>query len=138
MSEERAHRHKIRVRYAETDQMGVVYYANYLVWMEVGRTEMLRNLGLAYKSLEEAGISLPVKEAHVNYKASALYDDNVEIRSWISKLTRVSVKIDYTLYNDDNGVLLATGFTYHPFMTGDKIIKLPDNIYSFFEKGEDL
>ena len=72
---------RVRVRYADTDQMGVVYYANYLVWFEVGRTEWLRDAGWNYRDMEEAGISLPVIEAHCEYRQSARYDDEIEIRT---------------------------------------------------------
>ena len=71
----------LRVRYAETDKMGVVYYANYLVWFEVGRADLLRSLGWSYREMEIAGISLPVIEAHCTYLRPARYDDEIEVRT---------------------------------------------------------
>ena len=71
----------VEVRYAETDQMGVVYYANHLVWFEMGRTELIREMGLTYRDMEEKGVFLPVVSAQVNYRTPARYDDVVEIRA---------------------------------------------------------
>src|SRR3954468_12248426 len=77
----------IRVRYAETDKMGVVYYANYLVWFEVGRTDWLRATGMTYREMETDGIQLPVIEAHCEYRQGARYEDDVEIRTRARKLS---------------------------------------------------
>ena len=85
----------MRVRYADTDQMGVVYYANYLVWFEVGRTEWLRDAGWNYRDMEEAGVSLPVIEAHCEYRQPARYDDEIEIRTRATVLTPVRLRFDY-------------------------------------------
>ncbi len=82
-----------RVPYADTDQMGVVYYANYLVYFERGRTEMFRSAGLPYSELEKQGLFLPVSEAYCKYQASAHYDDLLTFRSWIAELGRVRVRI---------------------------------------------
>ena len=76
-----ARRTRVRVRYADTDQMGVVYYANYLVWFEVARTEWLRDGGWSYREMEADGIALPVIEAHCEYRQPARYDDEIEIRT---------------------------------------------------------
>ncbi|MEK6794391.1 MAG: thioesterase family protein [Spirochaetota bacterium] len=124
---------EIRVRYADTDQMGVTYYANYLVWMEVGRTEYLRNIGITYRDLETVeGIILPVKEAFIDYKASAHYDDIVVVRSTIDEFTRAHMKISYELRLKDDGKLLATGYTVHPFLNREKkITRIP---VALFEK----
>src|SRR5262245_2188331 len=72
---------RLRVRYAETDQMGVVYYANYFVWFEVGRTDLLRDSGWSYRHMEDEGYSLPVIDAHCVYRESAKYDDDIEVRT---------------------------------------------------------
>ncbi|MBI4977498.1 MAG: acyl-CoA thioesterase [Spirochaetes bacterium] len=127
---------EIRVRYADTDQMSVAYYANYLVWMEVGRTEYLRNLGIPYRDMErDDDIILPVKEAFVDYKSSARYDDVVAVKSYIAELGRASVKIGYELSNKDDGRLLATGYTLHPFVNrAGKIIRIPEKIRAVLEK----
>ena len=80
---------RVRVRYAETDQMGVVYYANYLVWFEVGRTDWLRDAGWTYREMEQDGHPLPVIEAHAEYRRPARYDDEIEIRTKATPLTPV-------------------------------------------------
>ena len=81
----------VRVRYAETDKMGVVYYANYLIWFEVGRTDWLRETGWTYRSMEEEGLQLPVIEAHCEYRQGARYDDDVEIRTRARRLSPVAI-----------------------------------------------
>jgi acyl-CoA thioester hydrolase len=101
------------VRYADTDQMGVVYYANYLVWFEVGRTEWLRESGWSYRDMEAAGISLPVIEAHCEYRQSARYDDEIEIRTEAKVLTPVRIRFDYEARRTADETLSATGHTVH-------------------------
>ena len=85
----------MRVRYADTDQMGVVYYANYLVWFEIGRTEWLRDAGWNYRDMEETGVSLPVIEAHCEYRQPARYDDEIEIRTTATAMTPARLRFDY-------------------------------------------
>ena len=85
----------LRVRYAETDKMGVVYYANYLVWFEVGRADLLRSLGWTYREMESAGVSLPVIEAHCAYQRPARYDDESEIRTVGRMLSPVRMEFEY-------------------------------------------
>ncbi len=109
---------EVRVRYAETDQMGVVYYANYLVWFEIGRVELLRALGFSYKQLEqEHGCILPVIEATCRYRASARYDDQILIESRPALLRGSILKFAYRILRKaDEGeepVLLAEGETVH-------------------------
>jgi acyl-CoA thioester hydrolase len=107
-------RSRIRVRYAETDRMGVVYYANYLVWFEVGRTEWLRDTGWSYRELEADGVSLPVIEAHCEYRQSAGYDDELEIRTGASLLSPVRVRFDYEVVRSGQaGGPVAVGYTVH-------------------------
>lgn len=100
---------EIRVRYAETDQMGVAHHANYLVWFEIGRTHHMRQLGVSYRALEEGGVRLPVVEAVLRYRAPARYDDLLRIRCWVrhsgSRLVEFGNAIDLA----DEGRLLATG-----------------------------
>lgn len=120
---------EIRVRYAETDAMGIVYYANYLVWFELGRTEWIRAHGLTYRELEEGGIRLPVVEAHCTYRASARYDDLVRLETTVTALTPVRVSFAYRATRaapsgstgDRSGVetLLVEGHTDHVFLTHD-------------------
>ena len=103
----------MRVRYAETDQMGVVYYANYLVWFEVGRADLLRDAGWSYREMELAGIALPVIEAHCEYRQSARYDDELEIRTMGSQLSPVRVAFDYEVVRPSDAATIATGRTIH-------------------------
>lgn len=102
-----AHLYRYRVPYAEIDAMGRVYYANYLIWLERARVEMLRAAGLPYKALEAAGILLPVRDCHVRYYSPAEYDDEVELRTWLSVLRRASVTFKSTIHVDDR--LAAAG-----------------------------
>jgi acyl-CoA thioester hydrolase len=106
------------VRYAETDQMSVVYYSNYLVWFEIGRVELMRSLGLAYSQLEEVhGCILPVAEARCRYRASARYDDQIQIETEPAMVRASLVKFAYKIWRKANGVeerkLLAEGETTH-------------------------
>ena len=103
----------MRVRYAETDQMGVVYYANYFVWFEVGRTDLLRDAGWSYREMELEGIALPVIEAHCEYRQSARYDDELEIRTRGSQLSPVRVAFDYEVVRPSDAATIATGRTIH-------------------------
>ncbi|MDM1497076.1 acyl-CoA thioesterase [Myroides odoratimimus] len=100
--------YKVRVRYAETDKMGVVYHGNYAQYFEIGRVEWLRNLGISYKKMEELGVMLPVVSLTMNYKKSAFYDDDLTIRTIFKKLSSVKIDFDYELYNE-KGDLLTTG-----------------------------
>jgi acyl-CoA thioester hydrolase len=107
----------LRVRYAETDQMGIVYYANYLVWFEIGRVELLRSLGHAYSQLEkDHRLILPVVDAHCRYRAPARYDDEILIETWPSLVRESVVRFDYRIYRTGKKKereLLAEGETAH-------------------------
>jgi acyl-CoA thioester hydrolase len=102
------HQMQYRVCYADTDQMGVVYYANYLVFFERSRTEFLRDFGLPYSKLEESGTFLPVCEAHCEYKGSACYDDLLTFYSWVSEIKGARLKLESEVWRDD--VLLCRGY----------------------------
>lgn len=105
---------RVRVRYAETDQMGVVYHANYLVWFEVGRVELIRSLGLAYRQLEEEfGCLISVVEVRARYKLPARYDDELIIRTGIQALRGSIIRMQYEIVRAVDGVLLTTGETTH-------------------------
>jgi len=106
---------KIRVRYGETDQMGVVYHANYAVYFEVGRTEWLREFGLSYSGMEVEGIMLPVISLSINYKNSARYDDLLKVKTSLKKMPTASIEFNYELRNESD-VLLATGNTILAFI----------------------
>ena len=107
-------RTELRVRYAETDMMGIVYHAHYLAWFEVGRTELLRQYGLPYRELEDAGYRLPVIEVQARYLRPAQYDDVVTIVSRMKELPSVRVRLDYEVYA--RGEKLVTGHTLHAFI----------------------
>jgi len=106
-------RSRVRVRYAETDQMGVVYYANYLIWFEVGRTDWLREHGWSYREMEADGFSLPVIDAQCTYRESARYDDELDVLTSGALISPVRVQFTYELQRSGDGVVLATGATVH-------------------------
>jgi acyl-CoA thioester hydrolase len=103
----------LRVRYAETDKMGVVYHANYFVWFEVGRCEFLRAAGRTYRDLEQSGIGLPVIEAHCEYRSPARYDDELEVKTWGGSLSPARVEFRYEVTRPSDGIVNAVGRTVH-------------------------
>jgi acyl-CoA thioester hydrolase len=112
MSDEKPHHDiQLRVRYGETDQMGVVYHAEYLVWCEVGRTEYIRALGLPYSEMERSGTGLAVAEASLRYHAPARYDNLVRVETTLAKVGSRSVTFDYAIFNADTGQRLVTART---------------------------
>ena len=123
---------EVRVRYAETDQMGVVYYSNYLVWFEIGRVEPMRSLGMAYSQLEEAyGCILPVAEARCRYRASARYDDMLQIETRPALVRKSMVKFAYKIWRKasegEERKLLAEGETTHVVCDKEmKMARLPE------------
>lgn len=119
---------KIRVRYGETDQMGVVYHANYVKYFEIGRTEWLRNFGLTYKEIEEKNIIMPVISLQVNYKKSALYDEVIQVKTSLVKAPSASIEFHYEITND-KGELLANGTTILAFV--DTLKKRPTRCPKF-------
>ncbi len=104
---------EIRVRYAETDQMGVAYYANYLVWFEVGRSEFCRNRGFRYSDLEAMGYKLVVTDVHCRYRSAARYDEILTTRTWLKKLNRRMITFGYQILRQGNGEIIAEGETRH-------------------------
>ena len=122
------HETTVRVRYAETDRMGVVYHANYLVWFEIGRTEFCRARGFAYKDMEENdGAFLVVAESYCRYKAPALYDDELVVRTHITELRRRSVRFGYEILRPSDAIVIAEGETGHVVTdpTG-RVISMPE------------
>lgn len=116
-------RTQVRVRYAETDQMGVVYYANYLVWFELGRVELLRGLGFDYRQMElEDDCFIPVVEASCRYKAPALYDDELTIETEVANIRASVLKFHYRVMRAADAMLLAEGETTH-VVTNSKMQK---------------
>ncbi len=104
---------QIRVRYAETDQMGIAYHGNYFAWFEVGRTDLLRGLGLSYRELEADGLRLPVIETRARFFRPALYDDTLDVRTRLARMGGASLAFDYEVHRGDAQSPLATGTTRH-------------------------
>ena len=120
---------RVRVRYAETDQMGVVYYANYFVWFEVGRTELLRSLGGTYRELEANGIFLPVIEASCTYSQASRYDDELDIRTTGKLLSPVRMEFQYEVVRLADQITTATGRTVHAALNGrGRPCRLPEKV----------
>ena len=125
---------KVRVRYAETDKMGIVYYANYLVWFEVGRTDLLRERGWSYREMEDDGLSLPVVEAACTYRRPALYDDELEVRTTGVLLSPVRVRFDYQVVRPADAATVAEGHTVHASLDrSGRPARLPARARQVFE-----
>lgn len=105
---------EIRVRYQETDQMGIAYHANYLVWFEIGRTELMRSIGLPYLEFEKSGLYLPVLKAYCEYKHAARYDDLLTVITFIESLQYVRTVFNYEIRREDKKI--AVGYTEHVFI----------------------
>jgi len=120
---------RVRVRYAETDKMGVVYYANYFVWFEVGRTDLLRHAGWSYRDMETDGYALPVIEAHCTYREPAKYDDELEVRTTGAMLSPVRVQFAYEIVRSADEATLATGTTVHATLDrAGRPCRLPERV----------
>ena len=123
----------VRVRYAETDKMGVAYHANYLVWFEVGRTDLLRTLGWSYREMEESGVILPVIEAHCEYRQASRYDDELEVRTEGLLLSPVRIRFDYQVVRHADGVTTAVGRTVHAALdAARRPCRLPERVRQAF------
>lgn len=153
------HHHAIRVRYQETDQMGVVYHANYLNWFELGRTELIREMGFPYSDIEEAGLMLPVVHAEISFHKPAKYDDIVSIYTRIESYTRVRLEMSCRVYRREQsdlktitpfiginerelaGELLVTGLTKHVWVNQEFKTARLDNalptLYNLINKYND-
>ena len=129
----------VRVRYADTDKMQFVYNGKYLEYFEVGRTELLRELGLPYSQLEKMGYSLPVIEAKVKYMNAARYDELLEIEASVKELYTPKVHVEYVINEKESGKVIAEGYTTHIFMKIDtqKAVRPPkiymDTLAPFFK-----
>jgi|TARA_B100000315_G_C14585041_1_gene592540 acyl-CoA thioester hydrolase len=119
-----------RIYYSDTDHGGVVYYANYLKWFEIGRTEILRQYGFNYADFENQNIMAPVVEVKCNYKLAAKYDDVIIIKTDIDKLGNSSIRFHYKVIRKKDNKLLAEGYTVNVFVDKKtmKSIKIPDNL----------
>ncbi len=125
---------RLRVRYAETDQMGVVYHSNYLIWFEVGRADLIRALGLDYKSMErEEGVGIAVVEATCRYKAPARYDDELIVRTTLAGIRGSVLRFTYTLHRAQDDLLLCEGATTHVVVSGSmKRAPMPERYAEVF------
>jgi len=136
-TKEITHRTSVRVRYADTDKMGVVYNAVYLVYFEVGRTELMRKVGLAYTEFENAGYHLPLTEAHLTYHQPAFYDDELIIEAFVKPEYKPLIKFEYNIFRGETTIV--SGWTIHSFINSMmKPVKPPkifiDTINNYYKK----
>jgi len=126
---------QIRVRYGETDQMGVVHHGNYALYLEMGRIEWLRKLGVSYKSMEENGVMLPVVSLSINYKKSAVYDDVINVKTQLKNVPTARIEFEYEITNE-KGDILTTAHTTLVFidMKTNRPIKAPQYILDAINK----
>jgi acyl-CoA thioester hydrolase len=127
---------RLRVRYAETDQMNVVYHSNYVIWFEVGRVEFMRQLGITYRDLEQRDqLHLPVVEVRCRYKAPARYDDEVTIRTHIARLRSSLIQFQYQVLRAEDGLLLAEGESTHVAVDASMVkTPFPEKYMSIFRR----
>lgn len=126
---------QIRVRYAETDQMGVVYHSNYIIYFEIGRTEAMRQAGITYAELEKRGYALAVIESQCRHKGSAVYDDLLTVRTWLRDVSKTRLRFEYAVLRDEK--LLATGYTVLAFLglnEGMRPIRCPADVEVLAQK----
>lgn len=123
------HETEIRVRYAETDKMGIVHHANYLVWFETGRSELCRSRGFSYKEMESDGLLMLVAESYLRYKAPAHYEDVLVIRTKVAEVRSRSIRFVYEVYRPEDDVLIAEGETVHLVTDTDKKIRHIPEVY---------
>lgn len=118
-----------RVRYGDTDKMGISYYANYFVWFEAARTEYFRDLGLPYTECEKKGFYLPVAETQASYHAACTYDDLIVVRTSVSALSRTSLRFEYQVFNQATQKILTTGYSLHVFVDRDmRPCRIPNEV----------
>jgi acyl-CoA thioester hydrolase len=125
---------RLRVRYAETDQMGVAYYANHYIWMEVARVQLCKDRGFDYRDMErEDGIFMAVAESYCRYKAPARFDDEIIVKTWIEAASPRTVTIHYEMRLAEGDRLLATGHTRHVFVNREmQKVRLPEKYFAIF------
>ncbi len=128
---------RLRVRYAETDQMGVVYHSNHFIWFEVGRVELMRQMGFSYRDIErEEGCFIAVAEAKCQYRAPVFYDEEVLIRTWLKSVRDSVIVFSYELLRPETNALLAEGETLHIVTDSNmKLTKLPEKYLKAFRAG---
>ncbi len=128
---------RVRVRYAETDQMGVVYHSNHFIWFEVGRVELMRQMGFTYRDIErDEGRFIAVAEAKCQYRAPVFYDEEIVIRTWLKAVRDSVIVFSYELLRPTTNDLLAEGETLHIVTDSDmKLAKLPEKYLKAFRAG---
>jgi acyl-CoA thioester hydrolase len=131
------HETEIRVRYAETDKMGIVHHANYLVWFEAGRSELCRSRGFSYKEMEADGLLMLVAESYLRYKSPAHYEDVLIIRTKVSEVRSRSIRFVYEVYRPEDDTLIAEGETMHLVTDADKKIRHIPDVYKSKLAGDD-
>ncbi len=125
------HESRLRVRYEETDTMQVVYYSKVFVWMEVGRINLQRDIGLSYKDWEAMGVRMPVVQAHADYRASARFDDEILVKTRIARVGNSSIKFENEIYRLPDMCLLCIGHTVHVLSKKEgKAVPFPEEIKS--------
>ncbi|NUO10369.1 MAG: acyl-CoA thioesterase [Candidatus Brocadia sp.] len=128
------HEIKTRVRYQETDQMGIVYYGNFFTYFEMGRTEYLRSLGLPYLELEREHIYFPVTETHCRFRSPAHYDDVLVVQTWVSELKHASVEFSHKVIREGSNTLIAEGFSKLACLNaGRKPASMPEKLKKLLE-----
>ena len=133
MTERRVVETTFHVRYAETDQMGLVHHAAYIVWFEEGRSAYLRAMGGNYAEFEASGLYLAASEVHARYRAPALYGRQVTVRTWVEELRSRTVKICYEVVDTENGQALVTGYTRHVCIDREgRVARIPEQWRVFF------
>jgi len=131
---EKVHYYKHRVRYAETDKMGVAYHARYFEWFEAARTEMLRDAGFPYRKIEETGMYLPVIEANCKYFHSIVYDELITVKTILQSFTKAKLWLTYEVTLSDSTIPKAEGFTIHCYMKEDgKPVRASSELVEFFK-----
>lgn len=128
---------RVRVIYADTDAMGIVYYANYLKWFETGRTELMRSMSISSSDLEASECYLPVSEAYCHYLSPARYDDVLTIETEIAYIGRASIRFNYAVVDESSERKMAEGYTLHAFTDEEgRIKRIPADIVKKMNKGE--
>lgn len=128
-----------KVRYVETDKMGIVHHSNYYPWFEIGRGEFIKETNISYKDMEEQGILMPLAESYCKYIMPAKYEDLITIETWIETLSPVKVIFNYKVIREEDEVLLAKGSTTHAFVNSDfKIINIKKLKNSIWDKINEL
>lgn len=128
-------KHSLRVRYAETDPMKYVYYGNYATYFELGRVELFRSIGISYDEIEKQGIWLPVSDYKIKYLKPALYDQKLEIHTFMRKIPGVRIEFEYEIYNEDGNKITEASTTLF-FLNAEtnKVIKCPDFLMKLIEE----